>query len=101
MDLAEALGVAVQCAYVYVFLGYQRGNPWIVYWRIFNLESKVKATRQYILSGKESGVPGCQLTMRAPDLGYAPRFLGIFLAVVESRFEGESTLPPQAGNASR
>ena len=39
--------------------------------------------------------------MRAPDLGYAPRFLGIFLALAESRFEGESTLPPQAGNASR
>ena len=39
--------------------------------------------------------------MRAPDLGYAPRFLGIFLALAESRFEGESTLPPQAGNAHR
>jgi len=39
--------------------------------------------------------------MRAPDLGYAPRFLDIFLALAESRFEGESTLPPQAGNASR
>ena len=43
---------------------------------------------------------GC-LTQRAPDLGYAPRFLGIFLALAESRFEGETTLPPQAGNASR
>ena len=40
-------------------------------------------------------------TQRAPDLGYAPRFLGIFLALAESRFEGESTLPPQAGNAGR
>jgi len=39
--------------------------------------------------------------MRAPDLGYAPRFLGIFEASAESRFEGESTLPPQAGNARR
>jgi hypothetical protein len=43
----------------------------------------------------------CGLTQRAPDLGYAPRFLGIFLALGLSRFEGESTLPPQAGNASR
>ena len=40
------------------------------------------------------------LTMRAPDLGYAPRFLSIFLASAESRFDGESTLPPQAGNAN-
>ena len=39
--------------------------------------------------------------MRAPDLGYAPRFLSLFLASAESRFEGESTLPPQAGNANR
>ena len=41
------------------------------------------------------------LTMRAPDLGYAPRFLSMFLARAEFRFESESTLPPQAGNASR
>ena len=40
-------------------------------------------------------------TMRAPDLGYAPRFLGISLALSFSRFDGESKLPPQAGNASR
>jgi hypothetical protein len=33
--------------------------------------------------------------MRAPDLGYAPRFLGIFVALEESRFDGESTLSPQ------
>jgi len=39
--------------------------------------------------------------MRAPDLGYAPRFLSFFLACAESRFDGESTLPPQAGNADR
>lgn len=39
--------------------------------------------------------------MRAPDLGYAARSLGIFPACAESRFEGESTLPSQAGNASR
>jgi hypothetical protein len=39
--------------------------------------------------------------MRAPDLGYAPRFQAFFWALAESRFEGESTLPPQAGNASR
>ena len=34
-------------------------------------------------------------------LGVGPAFLGIFLASAESRFEGESTLLPQAGNASR
>ena len=45
--------------------------------------------------------PSCGPTRRAPDLGYAARFSGIFLALAESRFEGESTLPPQAGNASR
>ena len=47
--------------------------------------------------------PSCDIlvTMRASDMGYAPRFLGIFLAAAQSRFEGESTLPPQAGNASR
>jgi hypothetical protein len=39
--------------------------------------------------------------MRAPDLGYVPRFLSIFLALSVFRFDGESTLPPQAGNASR
>ena len=39
--------------------------------------------------------------MRAPDLGYAPRFLDSFLALSFSRFEGDSTLPPQAGNAGR
>jgi hypothetical protein len=42
-----------------------------------------------------------QLTRRAPDLGYGPRFLSICLAFGLSRFEGESTLPPQAGNTSR
>jgi hypothetical protein len=42
-----------------------------------------------------------RLTMRAPDLGYAARFLGIFLALGVFRIEGESTLPPQAGNADR
>jgi hypothetical protein len=30
-----------------------------------------------------------------------PAFFGMFLASAESRFEGESTLPPQAGNAHR
>jgi hypothetical protein len=39
--------------------------------------------------------------MRAPDLGYAPRFLSICLALGFPRFDRESTLPPQAGNASR
>ena len=45
--------------------------------------------------------PKSQLTQRAADGGYAARFLGIFLALGFSRFDGESTLPPQAGNASR
>ena len=40
-------------------------------------------------------------TQRAPDLGYAPRFLSMFLALAASRFERESSLPPPAGNASR
>jgi hypothetical protein len=39
--------------------------------------------------------------MRAADLGYAPRFLSFFLAWAFHRFDGESTLPPQAANASR
>jgi hypothetical protein len=30
-------------------------------------------------------------------LGVRTAFFGIFLALAESRFEGESTLPPQAG----
>jgi hypothetical protein len=34
-------------------------------------------------------------------LGVRAAFFGIFLASAESRFEGESTLPPQAGNAGR
>jgi hypothetical protein len=40
-------------------------------------------------------------TQRAPDLGYAPRFLSVSLALGFSRFDSESTLPPQAGNANR
>jgi hypothetical protein len=39
--------------------------------------------------------------MCALDGWGAPRFLSIFLASAESRFEGESPLPPQAGNAPR
>jgi hypothetical protein len=42
-----------------------------------------------------------RLTQRAPDLGYAPPFFGIFLALAEFRFESECSLPPQARNASR
>jgi hypothetical protein len=34
-------------------------------------------------------------------LGVRAAFLSMFLAWADSRFEGESTLPPQAGNASR
>ena len=34
-------------------------------------------------------------------LGVRPAFLELFLAFTESRFESESTLPPQAGNARR
>ena len=35
---------------------------------------------------------------RAAELGYAPRYLNIFVVF---RFEGESTLPLQAANAHR
>jgi hypothetical protein len=41
------------------------------------------------------------LTMRAADGGYAARFSSFFVALGFSRFEGESTLPPTAANASR
>jgi hypothetical protein len=34
-------------------------------------------------------------------LGVRAAFLSMFLASAESHFEGEFTLPPQAGNASR
>ena len=40
-------------------------------------------------------------TQRAADLGYALRYLSIFPAFGFFRFDGESTLPPQAANASR
>jgi hypothetical protein len=36
-----------------------------------------------------------------PTWGTRRVFLSFFLACAESRFAGESTLPPQAGNASR
>ena len=42
-----------------------------------------------------------RLTQRAADGGYAARFLGILAALSFSRFDGDSTLLPQAGNASR
>lgn len=42
-----------------------------------------------------------RLTQRAADLGDAPRYGSIFLALSVSRFGGVSTLPPQAANASR
>lgn len=44
---------------------------------------------------------GNRPTPRAADLGYAPRYFGIVLAFDFFRFDGESTLPPQAANASR
>jgi hypothetical protein len=40
-------------------------------------------------------------TQRAADLGYAPRYFDIYLALSFPRFDGESALPPQAANASR
>jgi hypothetical protein len=49
----------------------------------------------------------CSLKAQEPPntactrLGVRAAFLSIFLALAEFRFEGESTLPPQAGNASR
>ena len=58
------------------------------------------ALRRFLV--EEAGsVNAFRLTMRAPDLGYAPRFLSVFAAFSFFRFSGESTLPPQAGNASR
>jgi len=42
-----------------------------------------------------------RLTQRAADGGYAPRFLGIYLALSFFRFDSESTLPPTAANADR
>ena len=39
--------------------------------------------------------------MILPDLGESARFWAACVAFAESRFEGESTIPPQAGNASR
>jgi len=54
-----------------------------------------------MLINKAVLVDKTRLTQRATDLGYAPRYLGIFLACAESRFGGESTLPPQAANANR
>ena len=41
----------------------------------------------------------CPLTKHIRLVGVCA-FLGLFLACADSRFEGESTLPPQAGNAS-
>jgi hypothetical protein len=38
---------------------------------------------------------------KAPDLGYAPRFLAFFMAWAESRFESGFTLRPLAANAHR
>ena len=40
-------------------------------------------------------------TQRAADGGYAARFFSFFVALGFSRLDGESTLPPTAGNASR
>jgi hypothetical protein len=53
------------------------------------------------LSIKKVGIRCVRRTQRAADLGYAPRYFDIFLAWSFSRFDRESTLPPQAANASR
>ena len=34
-------------------------------------------------------------------LGVRAAFFSVFLALADSRFEGESPLPPEAGNANR
>jgi hypothetical protein len=49
----------------------------------------------YLPASQKVGVPCVRLTMRAPDLGWAARFLGSFLASAESRFDGESTPYPK------
>ena len=54
----------------------------------------------FLLASSPAFWGGC-LTPRAADLGYAPRYFGICLAWSFSRFDGESTLPPQAANANR
>ena len=46
-------------------------------------------------------VNACGLTQRAAEVWESARFLSMFLAFGFFRFDGESTLPPQAGNASR
>jgi len=48
-------------------------------------------------SGQREGNP----TQRAADKWESARFLSIFAALGFSRFDGESTLPPTAGNANR
>jgi hypothetical protein len=35
-------------------------------------------------------------TQRGADLGYAPRYFGLVLALGDFRLDGESTPPPQA-----
>lgn len=57
--------------------------------------------RERLAPVRVAGVHEGSPTMRAPDLGYAPRFSSFFPAVAGFRFEGLSTLPPQAGNAHR
>ena len=40
-------------------------------------------------------MPKRRPTQRAPDLGWAPRFSGFFLASAESRFDADSTPYPK------
>ena len=54
-----------------------------------------------ILERQEYNSVSSGLTQRAADGGYAPRFQAFFWLWVFLRFDGESTLPPTAANASR
>ncbi len=53
--------------------------------------------------GMETGLATPQAPFPDPTtrLGVGPAFLGRFLALGFSRFDGESTLPPTAANAHR
>ena len=49
----------------------------------------------------QSAPQGMSILMILPDGWESARFQALCVALGFSRFEGESTLPPQAGNASR
>ena len=68
--------------------------------RVTRNHAGANASRNHV-HGSLARITNRRPTPRAADLGYAPRYLDIFLAGSLFRFDGESTLPPQAANASR